>query len=432
MKLYLETAPDAHAAHKILPDADPPPAGFDAATDDITAWDVHGVIGLGDAEIGAAALRDEIAARYALTNWAALTDDEKKIVSSWFVVSKALRTEVHTAAEQQAAGAILHGRLDTNRADDVQTAMALRFATEGVAGADMASKEQASRASTYGSGIDGDVVYTTSQTLTGPVYADQITVNAGVEVRSGGFFVYARTGIHLVDASSAIHDDGFDAVDDVGGAGLASSGYRIVGEAGSNGRNTTGVGAKPANYSGRRDNSQATFARGGAGGAAGAQAGGARASGSTWTAPLTAVQSVYSEDFIRSGGSMWRVVDTTLQRWAIGNGGSAGGCDVATGTATSGGGGGPGGAVHVIAKKITGLGRISANAGKGGDGVQTGDGVAGGGGAGGPGRACVLCESKDSTVTVEAAVAAGGLGAGGGVDGQATETAGLVVVLEAR
>lgn len=284
----------------------------------------------------------------------------------------------------------------------------------------------------YGDGQNGDVTYTSTQTLTGNVYADNITVNAGVEVRLAGFFLFWRETLRLVDAASKVHDDGLDAAADVGGAALVNKGYRIATVAGSNGRSSLGAGASPAAYNGRRDNSQATFARGGAGGAAGGQAGGARATGSTWAAPGTATISVHSIPFVLGGGAIWRANDGGLQRWATGNGGAAGGCDPATGTATSGGGGGGGGAAHLAGRYITGLGSITANAGKGGDAVATGDGLAGGGGAGGPGRVCIICERIAPTVTVEAATALGGNGAGGGANGQATEAAGLVVVLEGR
>ena len=312
------------------------------------------------------------------------------------------------------------GDFTGDEGDDLDTAAA----------AHVAATTPGSAPAHYGDGSDNDVTYTDNTTLTGNVYADNVTINAGVDVRSGGYFLFVRDTLNLVDASSRFHDDGNDAVADVGGAALTVSGFRVASIAGATGRSTLGTGSGTASYNGRRDNTQAPLARGGAGGAGGGQAGGARASGSTWTAPNVNVDSVQSLPFILGGGSMRRINDTTMQKWATGNGGAAGGCDPGSGTATSGGGGGGGGAVHLIARNIIGLGTISANAGNGGNAAQTGDGDAGGGGAGGPGRVCVICEKKAAGVTIEAAIGTGGTGAGGGgVNGGNSETTGLVSLI---
>ena len=287
----------------------------------------------------------------------------------------------------------------------------------------------------FGNGRDGSAVLDgintvtwasktgTEYTLLRNVFLKNLTLLGNAKIKpcstNGGFYIKVKDLLKL-SYNTVIDDDGKAAVGGTAGAALGSASFiRFAGSGvGATGISTSGAGiagtAAPST-----GNSECPYAilpyRGGPGGTASAQAGGAGGS------PLRNNFNVMPWP----GSIYWHEGNTldgnsgSPHRHAQGSGGGSGGCDVTTGTATSGAGGSGGGAVFISARRIDNAGRISARGGNGGNAIAADGGIAGGGGGGSGGVVAVLYEEEigDGLGVIDACGGAGGLGAGNGAVG---------------
>jgi hypothetical protein len=267
-------------------------------------------------------------------------------------------------------------------------------------------------AAQFGNGADGAITFDgttdlnsfssrsgTIYTLTRDVHATNITVNAGVEVRTAGWRVYWRgvltTGSGgtngLITCNGANGGDGTGAVAGTGGA-TGAQGTLLSGAAGGAGDGSAG--------------SNATDSYGGAGGAGGVGGGGG--AGGSVTAPTAAKGSprVFSA---ATFGHIFGLVASVSTSTAI-QGGAGGG-----GGASDAGAGGAGGGVLALAGNRLALAAAADLRARGGNG---GAGLAGGaqGGGGGGGGVLLLAVLDKGGATFSAAVNCTG-GTGGVGDG---------------
>jgi hypothetical protein len=262
----------------------------------------------------------------------------------------------------------------------------------------------------FGDGSDGDILLDgfpippgyaslagSTYTLTRDVFAENLTINNGMELATAGFRVYCKGTLTTI-GTGKITANGSAGSGINGGAG-GVAGAVLGGGAGATGV-SSGAGAAASNL---------TSALGGAGGAGGTGAGGAGGAGGTATAPTAATGNarLYTPatlGHIIGGGSIAGIRG--------GAGGGAGGGDGGSG---QGWGGGGGGGVLCVAARILALASASALEAKGGAGVFAGLG-AGGGGGGGGGALIVVYQEKQNGTTFSAATncpaGAGGAGAG--------------------
>ena len=285
-------------------------------------------------------------------------------------------------------------------------------------------------ASVYGSGVDGNLAFDGQATILGMVpsgnvytmtrdiYAQDLSFSSGVTVKTGGFIPFVKGTLTFADSTCGFSWSGNSASGLTAGTAFSLVGsLAVTTQAGGAGRNTTGNGTAPGALA-----SSVPLVKGGAGGNAdGANKGGVP---STPTAPIA-----------NWGG--WQALDWVLRRcrfqngtsFTVGNygcGGTGGGTNVGTGTATSGGGGAGGPLVVVFARYVvstTGSGQIIAGGGKGANAAATGNGLAGGGGGGSGGVAVLVTSTPSPVVTLSAPGGSGGTAAGGG-----TATAGATGV----
>ena len=212
----------------------------------------------------------------------------------------------------------------------------------------------------YGDGSDGDVTVSVDTTLVRDMYYDNLVVNAGVRLSTGGFRLFVKGT--LVNNGYVSHN-GQPAAGASGGAG-AAAGAVGGGAAGGNGGATAGAGSAGSSKS-------SSF--GGAGGAGGTATGAGGAGGAA-TAPVAALGTI--RDLV--SGVRGRLLDATPVQGGAGGGGGGG-----SATNPGGGGGGAGGVVLIVGRAIDNTsGIIEA---QGGDGATVGAGFGGGGGGGGGG-----------------------------------------------
>jgi hypothetical protein len=242
-------------------------------------------------------------------------------------------------------------------------------------------------------------------TMTRDMFFNQLTVQTGAVLNTGGYRVFCKTSC-TVDSGGSINRNGANAVGTSGGASNTVGGSIGPGAAGGGGGTTTGVSATTG----------LTNSLGGTGGT-----GGSGSSGAGGTSTAVTVVSAASGGYryippalvgARMGGTL------SLAVFSGGNGGGGGGGD-----GTAGGGGGTGaGAVVVAAKTLTNNGTIQAN---GGTGAAAAGGNRGGGGGGG-GGVVFLVYNTFSGNAATAAAGTGGAGAGTGTAG-ANGSAGTVI-----
>jgi hypothetical protein len=146
----------------------------------------------------------------------------------------------------------------------------------------------------FGTGQDGDVTLDGSTnynsfssrsgsvyTLTRDVFADDLTINTGVELKAAGFRVYVKGTLTTV-GTGKISANGV-AGSGINGGASSGTGTVLAGSAGGTGSGfTTGVAS-----------SNVTNGLGGVGGTGGTGAGGVGGAGGTVTAPTAASGSVY-------------------------------------------------------------------------------------------------------------------------------------------
>ncbi len=258
-------------------------------------------------------------------------------------------------------------------------------------------------------------------TMTRPIFASSITVNAGVTVRTAGYRIFC-TGTVTVASTGVIHNNGIN-----GNAGSgASAGGVVSGQtnveygdvpnslAGTNG--TTG-----ASTTGGTTTGPTSMGGGGGGGGGGGDSsgGGTAAAGSSGARVLAAIEFLY--ELLR--GFRLQTSVTTF----VGAAGGRAGRGAGDGSNSGGGGaGGPtaGGTVVIAASAIANSGTISANGGNGATGgVPPAGNCGGGGGSGGGGGGVIVLAYK--TLTNSGTISANGGTLGNGGAGVGTGTTGL-------
>ena len=275
----------------------------------------------------------------------------------------------------------------------------------------------------YGDGSDGDVTISVDTTLSRDMFYNNLTVNSGKTLNTGGYRIFVK---NTIDGTGVISRNGNNGVAGGNGGnatvGVVGTGGSVgvpgsaladgtlpgslAGATGGAGRNGTGAGANGVNaLNGTNGTAQAKCIIGA--GKAGANSGrggnvNIYTGGTAGTAGTAGANSSSIINGIRSYISAWLLFDQQDGTWyntSAGNGESPGGASGAgvTGGADqglSGGGGGGGGSgssggvVWVAARIWNFTGTISANGGNGANGGNAGtgnDGAGHGGGFGGSG-----------------------------------------------
>lgn len=261
----------------------------------------------------------------------------------------------------------------------------------------------------YGDASDGSFAGT--QTLSGLVFADEVTVGSGETLT-------LNSQVGVIHATLGVKVDGT----------LESVGQGASGGAGGTGGSTGGSGNGGDGSPGNDAAYSATDGFGGTGGDAGGGTGGGGGDGgnvdTSLRENLTALRQVLSVEY----DDLYRLNRFAGAGGGGGGGGAAGGSDADDGPGGDGGDGGAGGGVVVvIAPEIRGSGTIQAVGGAGADGDPGSDGGSastdgggggGGGGEGGSGGAVILVSSDISPdLTVQAPGGSGGAGGAGGTGG---------------
>jgi hypothetical protein len=278
---------------------------------------------------------------------------------------------------------------------------------------------------TFGTGQDGDVTldgstdYNTfssrsgsTYTLTRDVFADDLTINTGVELKVAGFRVYVKGTLTTV-GTGKISANGV-AGSGINGGASSGTGTVLAGSAGGTGAGfTTGVAS-----------SNVTNGLGGVGGTGGTGAGGAGGAGGTVTAPTAASGSVY----LYSPSTFGQLLGAgAIAGVRGGSGGGSGGGDNVSGQGW--GGGGAGGVLCVAAETMA-LASNAAFEAKGGAGVAAAS-SAGGGGGGGGGLLFLVYREKNAVTFSAATNCTGGSGgSGAGALAGANGSNGSVVEIE--
>lgn len=325
----------------------------------------------------------------------------------------------------------------------------------------------------YGDGSGGNATISAPTTLTRDMFYENLTVETGITLNTGGYRVFVRDTLALegtgkiarngatgtdgtngtdATASPAGSNPGAFGVGGAGGAALAAGSLpgSLAGVAGQDGRQgVDGDGAPVVGNSGNAATAGSGQSKcivatatagvsGGDGGSAtttGPSAGGtAAAGGAAGTATGTVKNIPYA---LTPAYCLYDFVDSATLNSSPQNGGAGGSASGAArvtgagkassgGSGGAGGGGGQGGIVQVFARRITGSGTIEAVGGDGGDGGDAGasafDSTGGaaaaggsGGGAGGVGGegGIVIVSYNFLSATISFSVAGGAGGAGG-------------------
>lgn len=232
----------------------------------------------------------------------------------------------------------------------------------------------------FGDGTDGPIVLDgvaaiSGMSRSGSVYtlsknffADSLTVNSGVTLRTANYQLFCRK---TLTNSGNVNNDGNNATGQTAGAAIPAA-YLGVSQAGASGVAGAANGAASAGVS----------AGGGIGGSAGV--GGVSGAGNNAGTPGGFNFGLGGSFQILSNPSIWALGKVFSAANAVtgliaGASGTSGG---AAASSTSGGGGGGGGILPIAAPIITGTGTFSSRGGNGGNASGA---AAGGGGAGGGG-----------------------------------------------
>jgi len=297
------------------------------------------------------------------------------------------------------------------------------------------------RQTIFGDGEDGDVTISANTTLTSDMYYNNLTIDAGVTLNTGGYRIFVKgtlTNNGTIERNGNPGGTGGNATGSAGGAGgtgasALSNGTLYGGLGGANGgTGGSGSNAFPGDTGVNQSNSLASNGSSGGNGSSGLNGGNPGVGGSGGIATQT-TQRINNYSF---AVLFKKIDDNTLSfiTTSASGGGGGGGTDANDYGGGGGGAGGSGGVVMIVAKNITNTGTISANGGVGGNGGN-GEGQAGGGGGGAGGSGGVLViiyEMLTNNGTIEAAGGAGGvIGAGGKNDGSPGNTglAGKVIYL---
>ena len=275
----------------------------------------------------------------------------------------------------------------------------------------------------FGDGSDGDVVISSNTTLTSDMYYNNLTVNVGISLDTGGFRIFVKD---TLTNNGHIHRDGNDGGDGDssavptplgGAAGPALAAGTIygglAGKVGGNGATSIGDGQDGQDGSNQTESFASDGVDGGDGGGAVStgQGGDGGVATETIQPPRTMVFIQLMREF--SSDDTVKYIKTSA---SSGSGGGGHSFSTPGGEAGAGGGSGSsGGIVLIFAKTIVNNGIISADGGDGGDGgaasnVSNPRGGGGGGGAGSGGLVFLIYEYLTVPGTIRAAGGVKGLG----------------------
>lgn len=264
-----------------------------------------------------------------------------------------------------------------------------------------------------GDGVDGTVTISGNTTLTRDMYYDNLTVNSGVDLNTGGFVIFVKNTLTINSTGRIIRIG--NAGGNSGGAGAGAAGAALagvtVGTSGAGGAGAaggTGNGASGANGAAVSGEGGA----GGVGGNAGQGNSGATAGGSGGNGGVLTIR------YFRNVASAWKntAVGTYMPTGTGGGGGAAGGGDGANSGRGGGGAGGGGGAILIICGTFANSGTVSVKGGAGGNGGgaapgNVGGGAGGGGGSGG--KIMILTDTLSASGTLDVSGGAAGTGSAG-------------------
>lgn len=228
----------------------------------------------------------------------------------------------------------------------------------------------------FGDGSDGNVTIAANTTLTRDMYYENLTINVGTTLTTGGYRVFVSETLVVAGTISAA---GGSAVGRV--AGTVPYTAKVLGSGATGG--TGGVALATGTSGGSLTSNTRMGGLGGAGGASaslvtvGVLAGGAAGTGTVCPVTYGGTTVFMSVAALLRGRDM----NNTLIAGGSGGGGGAGGA------VTVGGGGGAGGGIIVIAARmVTQTGTITVAGGNGAAGGTS----AGGGAGGGGGCVCIV------------------------------------------
>lgn len=268
-------------------------------------------------------------------------------------------------------------------------------------------------------------------TLVADLYADDLTINSGVAVLTGGFRVFVKGTFTLNGTIGYWGADGGHAqtgvLENGGGAGASARSANTVGggsaggAGGATGANGVNGGALSNGWWGQTQGANTAAAAIGQGGGGGNRddlglnpGDGGAVTGMGASAGSNNIQGTI-------GGISGRSATGVIVNGGAGGGGGTGGGPPASQGGGGGGGGGAGVCV-VVARTITGSGTINCAGGYGGDAKPTdADGAEAGGGGGGAGGIILLVQGYGTFPTC---TVAGGTGGGKGANNTATNGVG--------
>lgn len=281
--------------------------------------------------------------------------------------------------------------------------------------------------SIFGDGSDGDVTISVDTTLTSDMYYNNLTVNSGKILNTGGYKVFVKNTLTNNGTIGRPGNAGGDGQNNGGVGGTAAASLAdgtlsgsLGGKGGANGV-SIGGGSNAGNPGTAGSNQTNGICNSGVVGGASNPAGsglGSQPGGSAGVLTYSTSKLRNSfEAIIGRGGSSFALVTSS----ASSGSGASGGLNTSSGAGSGGGGGSgsPGGCGIISARKLLNYGTITFAGGKGGKGGNgdtrnnPGTAAGGSGGGGGSGGWIELFYSilvNSGTITV-----AGGLGGDGGL-----------------
>jgi hypothetical protein len=271
----------------------------------------------------------------------------------------------------------------------------------------------------FGDGSDGDVTISGDTTLARDMFYNNLTVNNGVTLSTGGYRIYVAG---TLTNNGTIQNNG-----GIGGNGTASVGAVGAGATATNLGGGSNGGAGGKSFAGGTAGTNLSNACGNGGGAGGngsaVNTGEFGYAGGTPTAPTAVSFNTKEYAYIALMRSLTPGAYPALVSGGTGGGGGGGGS-----SAFGGSGGGGAGVVWVSCFALVNNGTIRANGGNGGDGYTSSN--TGGGGGGGGGCIVLIYNSKPTAGTIQASGGTGGTKYGTGTVGS-NGSAGNIYELQA-
>ncbi len=284
----------------------------------------------------------------------------------------------------------------------------------GVTGATGAAGQNLSCVA-LGDGSDGIVTIAVNTTLTRNMNYDQLAVNNGVTLKTGGFNIFCKTSLTMGGVNAIIDNSGNPGV--VGNRVFTSFGGAAVAEGyvGGSGGGGNGIPGAPGTNGGVSLNIiDGSLFEGGDGGFAGNSVG-ANGLGGVVT---QSAEKDGAEIEVRNIITSLKMRNQLGTRFTGGSGGGGGeGSSFAAQAQGGGSGGSGGGALFIASKEYFGEGTITVRGGNGGIGGSAIFPDGSGGGGGGGGGLMVFIGQINIPSMVYTLVVSGGIGGGGGGGG---------------